>query len=77
MKPETELPWEDNGNEIVAASDRFCGIAGAVDGEDAAYIVHACNAYPKLVEALKEVAASSYGQRHNAIALLRELGEEA
>jgi hypothetical protein len=48
---------------------------------DAHYIAHAANAYPKLVEALKEAksdlaeSASLQAAYFNADALLRELGE--
>ena len=56
------------------------------DSQYAAYIVHACNAYPKLVEALRAYVdrindnhfAKPYvpeDDRRKARALLRELGE--
>lgn len=55
MKPATELPWdqlahavyEKNGDKKVAQCTRTA---------DASYVRHACNAYPKLVEALRVIA---------------------
>lgn len=70
MNPATPLPWIvgrdskthnrptrnwetgiDNGDVPVADA---CGASQAEAHQDAAYIVHACNAYPKLVAALRE-----------------------
>ena len=65
MKPETPLPW--------TTEDAI--LPGTL--QDAAYIAHAANAYPKLVEALREVIAGRYeADASRARALLRELGEE-
>lgn len=55
-------------------------------GQDLAYICHAANAYPELVEALKELVARCDGaegvradgsniQTHNAHGILSKLGE--
>jgi hypothetical protein len=43
VKPTTPLPW-------TLANGHFQHITG----DDAAYIVHACNAYPKLVTLVKK-----------------------
>ena len=56
--------------------------AGALIDEakgNAAYIAHAANAYPKLVEALRAVVKDdpTIGELMDARALLRELGEDA
>lgn len=48
------------------------------EGEQAAYIVHAANSYPKLVEALRKMGAgspSTVKSVNDGTALLRELGE--
>ena len=69
-----------NDGEVVALvlMPAYIQRAGAVAQERANYIAHACNAYPKLVEALRLA-----GKPHQtgltgktARALLRELGEE-
>ena len=70
--------WQ--GPEYVRLIFNECGT------EDAAYIVHACNAYPQLVAALRYCADNVAGCveerdipstviRDNARALLRSLGE--
>jgi len=50
MKPGTELPWSDLFSEVIYPQG-----GNDTDPQDAAYIVHACNAYPKLVAALKAI----------------------
>jgi hypothetical protein len=101
QKPATPLPWRhflqgDSTRFLVAEQRSPNGrIAAQVpqqlgDGarNDAAYIAHAANAYPRLVEALRalEQACYVYGQGSQvpdlpvlkqAGALLRELGEVA
>jgi hypothetical protein len=83
MKPDKELPWKhgrDNSspsNEVRTVSTQVdylgnlvCKMSTSGPGKghaDAAYIVHACNAYPRLVEALKLSG--------HAKPLLQELGE--
>ena len=94
-KPATALPWETavNGEEppqwdVCAANggDMVADLMNMPDtGEqDAAYIVHAANAYPRLVEALRNLkeqvecmnAQQAFGRDYDeARALLRELGE--
>lgn len=60
--PATRLPWQQNHHKRRQVCDadgefRGCGrIANAIAVQDAAYIAHACNAYPKLVEALRKMA---------------------
>jgi hypothetical protein len=79
MMPATPLPW-GHYKDIVSL-DR-----GHSDDDyylycvepDAAYIVHAANAYPKLVKALRQIAKPALGgkaQQYAAQAILRELGE--
>lgn len=66
-KPATPLPWT----------------SPAIGRNDHPYMLHAANAYPKLVEALRQVLLflprddATLGQYRNAAALLRELGEDA
>jgi hypothetical protein len=68
VKPRTELPWLDVGAEIlrddeddvsiayatVDSARLTVGEAIAVAEANSAYIVHAANLYPKLVEALRD-----------------------
>jgi len=57
MKPATPLPWsvliEDGRNAVCGRVDPVTG-KSIPRGMDAAYIVHAANSYPKLVEALRQ-----------------------
>lgn len=89
-KPATALPWEywESTNADDPAYNRIDGathagvanIAAWADGaQDAAYIVHAANAYPELVAALR---ACIHNDQNNmragsaeARALLAKLGE--
>lgn len=62
-KPATPLPWDWMSNDkeggagiVVLRSDgQIEEVAADATRADAAYIVHACNAYPRLVAALREV----------------------
>ena len=92
IKPAAPLPYrcdshpEEDFAEILSSND---GPVARTTHDDAAYIVHACNAYPKLVEALRVAADQiaylqeiSGNDKHgpldalrDARALLRELGE--
>ena len=79
VKPATPLPWTTNNSEVIYSQERG-GQKGAVAEygyqRDAAYIVHACNAYPTMVEALRLVAARKAIKPETMAAfLLRELGE--
>jgi hypothetical protein len=86
--PATPLPYFTNGPRHLQAQGRLGDIRPRVIAQftprdeyqqDAAYIAHAANAYPKLVEALREACFQftdrvKMMERHRA--LLRELGEE-
>lgn len=58
VKVPDSLPWYDGSiNEFgIRDSDGLC-VAEPLRLSDSAYIVHACNAYPKLVEALRPFAS--------------------
>jgi hypothetical protein len=69
MKPATPLPWKANTSGpagrralYIYGGENYCiaGLGDRVDAQkaNAAYIVHASNTYPKLVEALREVLAA-------------------
>ena len=67
LKPATPLPW-------------FASEIDSANNHDAAYIAHACNAYPRLVASLQALAGheDDFYQTDATIAaraLLRELGE--
>ena len=97
-KPATALPWEVGGHprdnsgtawrEILAENAEFGKVYVAQGfGPDAAYIVTACNAFPQLVAALRDLLVtvdlwergaeeSERGDpERNARAILRSLGE--
>lgn len=83
-KPGTPLPWTHKkkgpNNEVLGADgnivcDDEMYYPQAVSEPDAAYIVHAANAYPKLVTALRELRALRGAAKVIADALLRELDE--
>jgi len=90
--PATPLPWSQPsryGNtmfELQRPVDEHTTVQGPIlkncTLQDAAYIAHAANAYPKLVEALREQLTAymgDFGPDHVATrhyALLRSLGEE-
>ena len=59
-KPATPLPWkygELSESVISLRGQLACSVddCGADAAQNAAYIVHACNAYPELVAALREI----------------------
>ncbi len=93
-QPTTPLPWnmQDGGRSNLAHVEReadgtqVCSI-NKKRVKDAAYIQQSCNAYPKLVEALrvqcarweeleKVVFGSDGWKEAEGRALLRELGEQ-
>ena len=86
MKPATPLPWKvDENNELPPAviedTEDGIGVCEEMNAQDAAYIVAACNAYPKLVAALREIANLPDGDFYDCPLgkvrlLLRSLGEE-
>lgn len=81
-QPATSLPWSVQyiaarpqivaGNAIIASM-----LLVRESDDDAAYIAHAVNAYPKLVKALRFFSDQPrYGvELDSARAILRELGE--
>jgi hypothetical protein len=81
--PAMPLPLRIEGNAcsiLIAANNER---VGEIDGDgDAAYIAHAANAYPELVEALSKLLKHRDGQivhrasLERAEALLRSLGED-
>ena len=91
IKPATPLLWHSEGQRVEGDGNPAGTVAETVAREqygakDAAYIVHACNAYPKLVAALRDLACphdsppsftDSLRSLNKARALLRELGKVA
>jgi hypothetical protein len=92
MKPRAPLPWECDLDRTRAHSRLIRSVGGEViaydvGAPDADYIVHAANAYPKLVEMLKTISSGGYviarerGGEQTILpvkqikALLTELGE--
>lgn len=71
-KPESPLPWkieprygrpDDKSNQQPweVMTDEFGTLTGEYSNyKDSAYIIHACNAYPKLIKAIKEFTQDSY-----------------
>ena len=92
-QPETPLPFVADEKTIITnreKSGRIHGrfeakerISDGIAAKDAAYLAHAANAYPKLVEALRAIVAENEaagsGNKSLTVAdadiLLRELGE--
>ena len=85
--PATSLPWAEPVNYGASKFEiqgRDCRLATIDKLPDAAYIVHAANAYQKLVEALREISCldgrvigvnrDEYAKKV-AEEILRELGE--
>jgi hypothetical protein len=91
MKPATPLPWLPHnmwiGGNAKGPYAYPVGVDSDTAAQNAAYIAHACNAYPKLVEALlaereehkRFIDTDGYhAQRISSInALLAELGEQS
>ena len=100
MKPATPLPWTISkyGQISENGADEPLSVAGGVSvpsgthnpqvvvaKQNAAFIVHACNAYPELVAALRAMKAAhadvadteeQLQTRHDAFQLLASLGED-
>lgn len=98
-QPATPLPWKisglgylSNNKAVIAATEHVPNLGEQyrhipMNGVDAAYIVHAANSYPRLIEALQwahqqmtgrgsALRRRFAGQKLDAqTALLRELGE--
>lgn len=79
-KPATPLPWKawfglDKGTVHPRGSSPCVKnrLTQILSREDAAYVAHAANAYPKLVEFLRDVANDEHAVA--ARALLTEIGE--
>lgn len=78
-QPATPLPWKSVSGCL--NPDFSMTLDPSVHTADTAYIAHAANAYPRLVEAVRGLLAKDgWGVRtageQPARALLRELGEE-
>lgn len=79
------LPWEAYGIYDITCREGAVFYSDAGVGEDGAianvkFTVHACNAYPMLVEALREAANrlavhEAHDSAADALCVLRELGE--
>jgi hypothetical protein len=88
-KPKTPLPWKyvpavrnNAPNYYAVGSGKWGEPVAAMcdDGNDAAYVTHAANAYPKLVKLLTALRNADDPIvraicRGDATTLLRELGE--
>ena len=93
--PATPLPWVealtgqigtsvfDGAGRVVASTDTHRYTAGEREIQDATYIAHAANAYPRLIEALRDALTLIYSagdladhaEYARGDALLRLLGE--
>ena len=78
--PATPLPWIDDGDLIIADDDgpAYSPVAENMARSDRAFAVHAANAYPRLIDALRwhttgHGTPDLSGQKGRA--LLHELGE--
>lgn len=82
MKPATKLPWDQIAMAVFESHGEK-KVAQCSSTADASYVRHACNAYPKLVEVLKEAIADLCNTGapqdwiENYTQFLDELGEEA
>ena len=82
MKPATPLPWKSMAFTWILGEKADVNVypEGIEYVEDKRYIVHACNAYPHLIAALKGCTNPNNTERLvscvDARALLRELGED-
>jgi hypothetical protein len=87
-QPATPLPWHydsetvdvitESGEFIATSLQPDSGVATQWEYDDAAYIAHAANAYPKLVETIVQLAYSDMSaavMRNRLRSILRELGE--
>jgi hypothetical protein len=92
VQPATALPWKHTGTHYADCGGRFQEVVGHEGrevisecgpcAEDAAYLVHAANAYPRLIAAVKAMQQAAHlGESWDADdfravdALLRELRE--
>ena len=76
-RPARPLPWITNKrHEVITAKD-FHGVANFREDQDAAYAVHACNAYPKLLDALREIASWTDAAKYTKAGETESFGGEA
>ena len=84
MKPATPLPWVYkygnyqhyvNAGRLQAEGVAFMDGMSENRADDAAYIVHAANAYPLIIGLLMEQVKANPTRTESVQALLRELGE--
>ena len=65
-----QLKWRDDKNfygyEIKEGDGWIARLAGKASGNDAAFIVHACNNFDQLLEALRETVQSLHDLREYA-----------
>lgn len=77
MKPKTPLPWEDTPD--FPGPDSHSTYEW--HSEDYDYVIHACNAYPKLVDFISLLAEDPFDNdcgwriKQYAQEILKELGE--
>ena len=76
-RPARELPWIVNQRHLVITAKDFHGVADFRKDQDAAYAVHACNAYPKLMEALREIAKWTDAAKYTKAGEPESFGGEA
>lgn len=87
-QPATPLPWRDlqgkvqdargYATELPLQNPTLAVCVTENQHQDSAYIAHTANAYPKLIEALRDAIATTPPNSsflESRIALLRELGE--
>ncbi len=79
MIPVSPLPWKENFKGQIQRRDNHQPVCDTYIFEDAYYIEHACNAYPRLVgflkAALNEESFDRFFILQDARRLLKELGE--
>ena len=73
--PQSELDWTTNGEYILGFHDSIV-TESIKNNIDAKYIVHACNAYPKLIQYVRDCVTGDVNNEDEGIKLLRELGEQ-
>ena len=56
VAPATALPWHHYGDSLRVQQQNDYTVALVEDPNDGPYIVRACNAYPKLIAALREMS---------------------
>ena len=77
-KPESQLPWSEYMEDGIGYdwTDKLGLHVNMFNDKNQSYILHACNAYPKLISMLKLLNDSSrLGSISMVDDLLKELGE--